>query len=417
MSVLYHDKPRSQGVENALKRAKQLIDFQWTPVKPFPCNYKLLLPDGKKQSINSFFPAWRPITGAIYSSCRFVEKYIGWNISPETFITAAENPNSVLYTHGFPNDADGGMHSYYGLVCSMFVSYVLQLPYRQACAYWTQLPTIHPVDTTELENIALCDIVLDPTRHIAIVTDILRDESGKVHRITVSESTKPLACRKDFKPEEFRKHWLESDYSVYRYDKVDEITYTPDPFAPIEGDPEMPEPFINRALMLNFGNKANYRIGDETVELSVFEDGWEGIAVTGPDGEVTTYPITDGKLALAPQTPGFYQACLVNGEKKSPSVQWCMVNLHLEFESRKLSVGEPVKLRFRNDIPEDTVFHYVLNNDTYYVKDNYYFTPEEIAAGEATAPAIQVPGKYYALIFAKNAYGIYTSHYAELIVE
>ena len=367
----------------------------------------------------AFFPAWLEQRGAVYSSCRFVEKYIGYNISLETFTTAAANPESVLYTRSFREYAEGGMHSYYGLVCSMFVSYALQLPYRQACAYWTEMPTIHPVDTSELENLQLCDIVLDPTHHIAMITDIQRDVNGKVHIITVSESFKPLAFRNDYTPEQFRKFWLEDGYSVHRYDLLDQITYEPDPFVYVEGDPVVPAPKINRALMLNFGNKANYRIGDkdELVEISVFEDGWSGIEVTDPNGKVTIYHVADGKLQLAPEIPGYYTACLVKDGAKSDCVEWCMVNIEVSFDKDTVAVGEPINIHFKNSASDEKVFHYVINNDKFYPKGNYYFSEEEDKSGKATVPAAKLPGKYYVIVMARNAYGVYTSRYTEINVE
>ena len=83
---------------------------------------------------------------------------------------------------------------------------------------------------------------------------------------------------------------------MYRYDLVDEVTYEPDPFVYVEGDPIVPRPEINKALMLDFGNKANHRIGDEPVEISVFEEGWDKIEVTAPNGETELY---------APDVPAF----------------------------------------------------------------------------------------------------------------
>ena len=58
-----------------------------------------------------------------------------------------------------------------------------------------------------------------------------------------------------------------------------------------EGDPVLPKPEITRALMLDYGNKANYRVGDEPVEISVFEQGWDAVEVTDPTGNKTRYPV------------------------------------------------------------------------------------------------------------------------------
>ena len=36
---LYPDKPQSKGVENALKRARQMVEIKWTPRNKIPCGY------------------------------------------------------------------------------------------------------------------------------------------------------------------------------------------------------------------------------------------------------------------------------------------------------------------------------------------------------------------------------------------
>ena len=416
MVTLYHDKPWSQGAENVLKRAKQFMDVEWTPIKPLPSVYKFVGPDGNSYA-HGYFSKWRPQKGLPYSSCRMVEKYLGWNISIETFFSALQNPNSVVYTRSLKDYPGRGMHCYYGIVCSMYVSYALQLPYRQACKLWTALPTVKPVDTTELENIRLCDIVLDPTHHVAIVTDILRDVNGKVHSIEVSEAVMPTTERKSYTPDEFRKYWLEDGYSIHRYDLVDEVTYEPNPFVYVEGDPILPKPVVNTSLMLDFGNRANYRIGDEPVEISVFEDGWDQIEVTDPNGETELFPIEDGKLVLNPAVAGFYSACLYKDGQRSDSIQWCMVDIEVKFEKDNYKFGDTVNFSFKNAAAEDTVFHFVLNSEDYYVQDSFYFSEKEIAEGKSTIPMIPGPGKYNILLFAKNSYGIYTSKYTDIIIE
>ena len=414
MIALYHDKPFSKGAENVLKRAKQFVSIQWTPIRPLPSVYKFIDPDGKKSEARGYFPKWRPQTGLPYSSCRTVEKYLGWNVSIETFYSALQNPNSVIYHETL---GEFGAHCYYGIVCSMFVSYALQLPYRQACKLWTALPTVHPVDSSKLENIRLCDIVLDPTHHVAIVTDILRDAEGNVHYIEVSESVKPTAVQKLYNVEQFRNYWLEDGYSIHRYDLVDQVTYEPNPFVHLEGDPVLPKPKINTALMLNFGNKANYRIGDEAVEISVFEAGWDQIEVTAPDGSTQLYPIEGEKLVLNPTIPGFYSACLYRDGTRSDPIEWCMVSIAITFEKDAYTIGETVRFTFENAAREDTIFHFVLNNDKIYVQDSFYFSEEEIAAGKSAVRKIPGPGKYNILLFAKNKYGIYTSKYTEFVVD
>lgn len=414
MLQLYHDQPFSQGAENVLKRARQLADVRWTPVRPLPNALRSQGPE-KKEYYYGYFSAWHPQTGLPYSSCRTVEKYIGWNISLETYFSALRNPNSVLYTRELKNTPGTKANTYYGIVCSMYVSYALDLPYRVVCKDWPQLPQLHPVDIEPLENLRLCDIVLDPKKHIAIITDILRTADGKICWIEVSESTLPVVVSNRFTPEEFRHFWLEDGYSVWRYDGIDAVSYTPDPFAPVAGDAQLPCPAINEDILPDFGNRANYRIGDEPVELSVLTGGWETVRVTDPDGISTDYPAQD-KLVLRPEKPGVYRACVCRGEVCSDFVEWCMVDIRLSFDGEHHAAGESVTCRFTN-AAADPVFYITLNTDEYYVKDGYLLAPEHSAAGSFTLPPVEKSGQYILIALAKNQFGIYSSPYTQLTVE
>ena len=411
---LIYDRPASRGVENALKRAKQLCDIPWTPIRPLPSALRGVK-GTEHEYFYGYFDAWLPQRGAPYSSCRTVEKYVGWNVSAETFCTALQNPHSVVYTRQLKDEPGTKANCYYGLVCSMFVSYALEMPYRIVCKDWTAVEGIAPVDTAQLESLRLCDILLDPKRHVALITGIGRDETGAVQRIEVSECTLPLTIRTTFTPEEFRHYWLEDNYTVYRYDRVDEVTYTPDPWLPMEGEPAAEMPRF--ALLPDYGNKANYRVGDEPVELWALEEGWETVEVTDPQGSRTCYPLEDSHVVLRPEAVGRYNACLVRGEERSGSVEWCMVSLHLEFDKKVYRVGEPLTCRAWNEAAEEKPFHATLNSDTYYVLDKVFLTEEEMETGRFALPAVSAPGKYIVIAMARNEYGIYTSPYCEVTVE
>ena len=411
---LIYDKPTCAGVENALKRARQLREIRWTPIRPLPSVIKGV--KGTEQEyFYGYFPAWLPQTGIPYSSCRTVEKYVGWNISPETFCTALQNPHSVIYTRQLKDEPGTKANCYYGLVCSMYASYALQLPYRIVCKDWAKLDTMHEVSTESLENLRLCDILLDPKRHVALITGIGRDAEGTVQRIEVSECTLPLTVCNTFTPEEFRNYWLQNNYSVYRYEKIDEVTYSPDPWMPLEGEEAAQMPHF--ALLPDYGNKANYRVGDEPVELWALEDGWEAVEVTDPSGACTRYPLTQGHVVLQPTAVGHYSACLVKDDARSGCVEWRMVSLHLAFEKNCYAVGEPITCRVWNEMPGEKAFHATLNTDTYYVKDKVFLTEEEQETGVFALPPVTEAGRYIVIALAGNEYGVYTSAYCEVTVK
>lgn len=415
--ILYHDIPRSKGVENGLKRAKQMVELEWTPVAKFPAGRSVITEKGI-QYIDCFHPAWLPLKGVNYSSVRKYEKFVGFNISHETYLTAAANPRSVLYT--MPQHGVGlRMFSHYGLVCSAFVSYVCDLPLRQPCAFWPYDPHVSMVDSSDLDRLQLLDIVLHVKKHIAVITDIERDVDGHVAYITVSESKVPFVVATRFTTEEFRGYWLQNDYGIYRRDDLDRITYTPSPYVHLEGDPDLAVPELNRSLQPNFGNKANYMLG-ETVELDVMEEGWEEIAVLGAESFVL--PVEEAKASFVAKTPGFYTARCRSGEKLSEPVEFCVTGI--EVEPEKTTVGrEGITASFRL-AAEDEPVGWIVQNHTWGYRGGGGFTEEEkqnrrfSTARIGTAGTVEAqPGEYQLFVLAKNKYGIYKSEYYDFTVE
>ena len=180
-----HDQPESQGVVNVLKRAKQYATVRWVPVARMPksvdsdyCNF----PD---KTVPGHWGAFKPKTGLPYSSARYEEKYIGTNVSLETFMTALKNPNSVLYTRDWTGKGPR-MSSWYGIVCSGFGSWCLDLPQYRNTSRWRDYPDIETIPLTSAQDVKLGDSLLN-VRHVVMVTDIVRDEAARrVQQRTVS---------------------------------------------------------------------------------------------------------------------------------------------------------------------------------------------------------------------------------------
>ena len=337
---------------------------------------------------------------------RCLETYFGFNISPETFLSALSNPNSVVYKKPVTGTGQN-VHNHYGIVCSCFVSYCLDVHYRTNCARWPLMPGVHEVDMSRLENIRLADIVLNIKQHIALVTDVERDETGKVCYITVSESVIPFVRATRFTAEQFKNFWLANGYLIYRYDGVTDVTYEPDPFAPVEGDPEMPAPFINPSLMPDFGNKANYRLGEQPVELSVFEEGCKSIEITDPDGEKSLFPVEDGLVVLHPEKTGFYEAACVRENGRSEPVYWCVTDLIIEPEKGEYQFKENVTLKIKNPAGDSIAdWQYNRRDINKGVGSGWLYLKNE---KEVTIPGpnMALPVELY--LIAKNKYGYYSS--------
>ncbi len=406
MQSLCHDKPSCKGVENVLKRAKRLVSFQYAPIRPLPILEKIREAKAASYNVETHSPAWLPITGVLYSSVRCLETYFGFNITPETFISALSNPNSVVYRKPITGTGQN-VHNHYGIVCSCFVSYCLDVHYRTNCGRWPSLPGIHEVDITKLENIRLADIVLNVKQHIALITDIERDENGNVCYITVSESVIPFVRSTRFNAEQFRNFWLANGYIIYRYDGVKNVSYEPDPFAPVEGDPDMPAPLINQSLMPDFGNKANYRRGEQPVEISVFEEGCKFIEITDPDGEKSVCPVEDGFVIFHPEKTGIYEAACIRSDGCSMPVSWCVTDLIIEPEKKEYKYQENVTLKIKNPGKDIIVDWQYNRRDINKGVGSGWLDLKDETEITIPGPGMAVPVELY--LIAKNEYGYYSS--------
>ena len=401
MSRLIPDVPGSVGVQNALRRAKQLSQLRWTPVRPLPVGMKAEIP-GEKRFYSIFLPAWRPQTGANYSAARFDEKYIGYNVSLETYMTALSNPESVLYTRSLHGKAPLSS-AYYGTVCSEFVSYVLDMPFHIDCQQWPFLEGIEKVETEPLENLKLCDVLNEPTHHTTLITGISRDEDGKMAEITVTESTLPHVQSRTFTPREFTEYWLKDHYEVLRYGKIDKVTYTPSPWVRVEGDPETERPVPNPVLMPDYGNKANYLLG-ETVTLSAFDTRYQEVEVSLEGTPPERLAVADGKVTLHPARPGFYRAEAVREADRSEAVEFCVVDAFAATDKPRYKAGELIRVSC-SSAAEDRFLGWVVKTPELAKVWGYPASEDGRVPESTTLPQ----GEYRIIALYQNAYGVYSS--------
>lgn len=402
---VFPDLPESSGVKNALLRAKQLANLRWTPICPFPATLKPpknFIPQwNDRENVNLYLPAWRPQTGANYSASRYDEKYIGTNVSIHTFMTALSNPHSVLYTRSLH-----GKHflssAFYGTVCSQFVSYILNMPFHIDCQQWPHLDGISKVNTEVLENLKLCDIINEKSSHIAIITGINRDGNGNVVDITVTESTPPTIITQVFSPKEFREYWINNNYEILRYHKTDKITYTPNPWVHLEGDPEFSKPIPTPALMPDYGDKANYSLG-ENVTISVFDSEFTSLEVIYGK-EKTRYDIINGKVVLTPLRIGYYEIIALSEGKKSDAVCFCVTEASVTTDKKVYCENEYIYPSFFCE-SNDEHLGWIIKTDSYAKYWGYPISDSGVIPEKTTLPK----GKYFIISLYKNKFGVYTS--------
>lgn len=405
---LFPDQPENQGVANALRRAKQMTDVLWQPIKEFPKVIGL-------HETDDFSPEF-PAIGLPYSSARMEERFIGQNLSFETFFTALEEEDSVLYTRDIRGQ--GNAAAYYGIVCSVFVGNAIDLYTRVPCKLWAQIPGMRLIESNSVDSLKLGDTLLNAT-HVAMVTGIDRTADGKVYSVYVSESTHPTCRCKEWRADEFTALWLDaSSFRIYRYDRIDSVPYTPCAYMPLADEDLVPPK--NHDLSLNFGNKANCRLGEELTFLIKTLD-WGDLCIECDGKQLCRLPLSGSTQAVTytPTECGNYRAfCEKADGTVSKAVEFAVVDCSIAIDKSVYRPGEPILVTGTapgGGKPECAFLIYdgTLNYRVRETQHIQWFTPEEQAAGKG-AVCYDVPGPYMLKLFFRSQYGVFCSEYVKL---
>ena len=309
--------PNTRAQAAIIARSKQATDFKWIPIRDVPTYTRAVG--------NTVLPAGVEVTGLPYSSTELTDKFITENVSFETFISAVSNPDSVLYSAG--QGAFGACS--YGMVCNGLVRYALGIDRRVSTKRWYTIPGMRCVAEAQkytVDDIELCDILYACSggrSHVALITDILRDESGNVALIEISEAIRPACARRLFTPEEFYAKY--NVFELCRYDYIESV-----PLLDEELDSYLKTQAISVPLpkiCVDRGNKSNYLAG-ETVQISVF--GVENDVIELYRNSKLIEEIKVGARAMISRNPdkGYYEAKLKSANE---SVYFCVNKAKTEY--------------------------------------------------------------------------------------
>ena len=295
----------SQGKKAVLSRAKLLTDFEWIPA----CD----VPVYTKQTGKTVLPAGKLVKGMVYSSLEPTDKFVCENISFETFSTIVNNPHSALYCKDIAGH--GNSWAYFGLVCNGLVRYALNIRRRYSTKRWLDVPGIHLVyedSKYTVDQLEICDILYaygKGRNHVALVTDLIYDEQGKVQQVEVSEAIRPTCARRVFTPSEYYEHF--KLFGVCRYDYIDSV---PEP-------DEVDSKFIKGRIVselpniaLDYGNKTNYRTYEEVV-ISVFKEGENEIEICKNGMPLEKINVTGKGKFIRKFDRGYYTVKLAHTEE------------------------------------------------------------------------------------------------------
>lgn len=348
------DEPTAIGQAACLARAAQMRDIKWT------------LQGNLTMTGGSVYQKGRVVTGLPYSSVRKTDRFVGFNISLYTFMTAVHNPRSLLYTTtAADNTADNGniANLYYGINCSVLGSYAHDWNYHTATNAIPELPYIEEVDPADMQ---LCDLPNASKSHggsighCTMVTGITRNADGSINTLELTESTQPVAKATTMTYESFISNYINGlKFKVYRDTRLYEAGYKASPFVRVF-DEEPVEEIVYSKLCTNRGDKVSIT-EDEIIILNVLIDsGYETIKVY-KDGAlydkytVSNGDIVNGDLSLTGLPAGMYTAvlCDSNGavvENAGTSFEICDVEAfrYKNYFYFRGSYGVPVRVVFKD---------------------------------------------------------------------
>lgn len=315
----------SLGRANAVKKARQLTDICYTPLKPIP---------GR----TDYYEAGVVREGVIYSSVRELEQFVGNDISFHTFMTAIHNPKSKIYTEDVSKTPYHGTNckAYYGTVCSTLVSYALGLTPRYYANDFPVSEVMELVSSDNLDNLEIAD-VLWRDGHVAMITDFMRDTNGHVTKVEISESI-GQGCRRYFKTAAGFQKMMQSDFTcILRYSELYKNTsYTPIPEFVVVGD-EVYTPFVyNDDLCVDKGDRSCYKENEEVV-INTFHP-YDYMEIYKDDILFRKEPAGHGDVMLTSLTYGNYKARVFSNGSFSDYTYWKVVNVVVRIDKKKQRV-------------------------------------------------------------------------------
>ena len=190
------------------------------------------------------------------------------------------------------------------------------------------------------------------------------------------------------------------------------MPYEPSPYIHLEGDPDLPVPVPNRTLLPDYGNRANYRLG-EKVELNIMEAGWESLVVEFAGKTETVAAITEpGVIPYTPACAGVYRFWCTAGDRVSEAVEVAVTELKLS--CTKAEDGT-LTVHFALDGDDALVGCSVARVDDRFTVRSVAFTNGEKGSADVVIAGLE-PTRYQIKGIAANAFGQYSAKSIEVEV-
>lgn len=360
--------PQTREVAAVVKKSKQLTGLTWTPLAAVPMNIG-----------NDSFPANVPVVGVPYSSVKEIDKYIGYDVSIHTFMTAVNNPYSLLYTEHIRSDKNvsawgrtyhgSNCGPYFGVVCSVVTGWCTGQDQQWPTAEdrWCAEANMNMIKNYDqsAQGLQIGDIYWR-SGHNVLIIGLKRDAEGNVTHVLTSEAGARKIQENAWKTaQQFNTMLANEGGIMYRNVELYKNKYTPSEFVAV-GDEEV-EPFeYNDDICTFAGDRASFRQGELVVlnyDLKNSGTTWQAIEIYKDNALIETKQIANIDQSELPESqrqhayklgtelePGLYYARLVGSGGDSQPTYWEVVETDVSFVLT--NIGYRVSWKSANGVPD-----------------------------------------------------------------
>jgi len=394
----------TKAIENTRRRANQMLNIRWTPIDTI-----------WRKTAKSSYKADSIYYGLPYSQVKEYNKYVGFDVNFTTFMTAINNPYSVMYTENVNKNKSSSAYgivykgdktySYMGIDCSTFVGYSLGLTVNHKTAEYKNLEDFDSIisymrvkEPKDLNVIEEMDVIWkDNPGHVRLVTKVHKDSNGNVDSVEIAQSTTSspqITTRIDYLPiQEVTDSFHKQQSILYRYKKRAENTnYTPIPFLTYDGKTSV-EYDYNNDICTYRGDSCSFRLGEMIIinyNLKEVKD-WNTLLLYNENDD------TIASVVINPAThyinitsyikgAGKYKACLTNGSQNSDYTYFEVIDTYA-----KIVDGN---LKFSSDYGTPLFADLCLRSGSV-IGRVYLFTADDRDKGSIDMSNIQYSKTYY----------------------
>lgn len=281
-----------RGLHNAILKAEQLVNIQWTPKGYIP-----------KTTV--YIPG-KTYKGIPYSSAKELDKFVGQEVSFYTFISAVNNPRSVLYTESISEPPYHGMNctAYYGTVCSMSVNWALGIDAPFASNSYKKQSFMKRITDNDISLIEAGD-VLASEGHSIMITGYEK-EQGIVSKVHYFENS----SFKTVSGKEFFEYWQKGHFVLYRYRNMADNAFIP-----------MDIPSDNQPVCVSRGDRSIYKVGED-VTVNILREGYKTIHIYRDSELIDIRGIDSEDVVLKNLSKSMYKVVLTEENGDSASTQF-----------------------------------------------------------------------------------------------